>query len=363
MANANITQGNEWQNSSTFATNRSVSTSGSQSKDPSVIDYINYIFLPTTVSIGVAGNLITIVIMKSRFFSLKPSSYLLICLAVSDIVLLLTQPFNKAFFIKIVGQDVRALHDVTCKIYFIIRRSSKMTSSWFVVGLCIERFIAVWFPLKAKLVVSKRALLIGILAVYLIIFGFTGAWSYASKVVSGKCQPDAYDRNNAAARERFGAMLRAGSSLYSIIPMVILLTFTPLIIFKLVHHNQKRLFMTGSNSNKVKDDGRVTAMLIGVVIAYIIFVLPITVLHNAAYELQISAFASNNEAFNLYKEISQLLEQLNYSLNFFLYVMASYRFRSILWEFITCGHHRLQKSSLRTTNKSKSSSSTRKSNP
>lgn len=354
MAYSNLTLNASMQNStSTGNLTHSVSTSGSH-----LIDYINYIFLPATVVIGVSGNLITIVIMKSRHFSLKPSSYLLICLAISDTVLLLMQPFNKAFFIDIIGQDVRAINDVICKLYFVIRRTSKVTSSWFVVGLCIERFIAVWFPLRAKFVVTKRVVLTGILAVCLIVLAFTGSFSYSSKVVAGICQPDVYDRTDAAEVDRFGAMLKAGSCLYSIIPMVILITLTPLIVAKMVQQNQKRLVMAGPAINKVKDDGRVTAMLIGVVIAYVILVLPITILHNAAYELKISAFASNNEDFNLFKEISQLLEQLNHTLNFFLYVMTSYRFRSVFMNFLTCGHYRALKTPSSVTLKSRSSTKT-----
>ncbi|XP_061166817.1 neuromedin-U receptor 2-like [Saccostrea echinata] len=338
MTDNNITQSasNDISNTS-ISTNLSVSTSGSQESGPSVIDYVNYVFLPATVTIGITGNILTIIVMKSRQFSTVPSSYLLICLAVSDSVLLLTQPLNKDFVIDLIGQDIRALHNSTCKLYFIIRRASKMTSSWFVVGLCFERFIAVWFPLKAKFYITKRTLLAGILAIYAIIFAFTGAYSYASEIVKGICQPDVYDAKDPAARQRFGAMLRTASSLYSIVPMIILLTLTPLIIAKLVRHNQRRKIMKpqSSTAQRSKDDRRVTAMLIGIVLAYIILVLPITVLHNAAYELKISAFASNDAGFNLFKEISQLLEQLNYALNFFLYVMTSRHFRSVLWDKLT----------------------------
>ncbi|XP_062578275.1 probable G-protein coupled receptor 139 [Saccostrea cucullata] len=320
-----------------ISTNLSVSNSGSQDSGPSVIDYTNYVFLPATVTMGIMGNLLTIIVMKSKQFSTALSSYLLICLAVSDSVLLLVQPLNKDFVIDLIGQDIRSLHSATCKLYFVIRRASKMTSSWFVVGLCLERFIAVWFPLKAKIYITKRTLLSGILAIYIIIFAFTGAYSYASEIVEGKCQPDVYDRQDPTATQRFGAILRTASSLYSVVPMVILLTLTPLIIAKLIRHNQKGKTMKpqSSTAQRSKDDRRVTAMLIGIVLAYIILVLPITILHNAAYELKISAFASDNAGFNLFKEISQLLEQLNYALNFFLYVMTSRRFRGVLWEILS----------------------------
>ncbi|XP_062578283.1 growth hormone secretagogue receptor type 1-like [Saccostrea cucullata] len=349
MSDLNVTQRNHGNETTPFTSILLFSTSGPQESGPSVIDYINYVFLPATVTIGITGNLLTIVVMKSKQFSTAPSSYLLICLAVSDSVLLLIQPLNKSFVMDVIGQDVRALNSSLCKLYFVIRRASKVTSSWFVVGLCVERFIAVWFPLKAKFYMSKRTVLAGILAVYFVTFAFTGAFSYATDVVKGKCQPDAYDLEDPVARERFGAMLRAGTVLYSVAPMIILITLTPLIIGKLIHHNQTRKKMTGSAVNNSKDDGRVTAMLIGIVLAYIILVLPITILHNAAYELKISAFASNNDGFNLFKEISQLLEQLNYALNFFLYVMTSRRFRSVLLEVITCKSFSFERSKSKST--------------
>lgn len=43
--------------------------------------------------------------------------------------------------------------------------------------------------------------------------------------------------------------------------------------------------MMGLNFNKVKDDGCVIVMFIGVVIVYIIFVLLIMVFYNVVYEL------------------------------------------------------------------------------
>ena len=71
--------------------------------------------------------------MRSERYVGSPSSYLLILLAIADLVAVLSQPFNNLLFIDFV---VRAFNDITCKLYIMIRRLSKMTSSWAVVGLC-----------------------------------------------------------------------------------------------------------------------------------------------------------------------------------------------------------------------------------
>lgn len=104
--------------------------------------YVNYVLLPTMLVLGIGGNILTIVVMMSPKFRQLTSRIYLIFLALSDLTLLLTQPFNKMFVIEMIGFDVRALSDVGCKIFFWFFRTGKMTSSWFVVCLCVERFVA-----------------------------------------------------------------------------------------------------------------------------------------------------------------------------------------------------------------------------
>ena len=300
----------------------------------SIILYINYVFLPVSIIMGIVGNSLTILVMRSERYIGSPSSYLLILLAFADLVAVLSQPFNKLLFIDLVGIDVRAFNDITCKLYIMIRRLSKMTSSWAVVGLCIERFIAVWFPLKAKLLITKRAVSVYIVTVLVVIIIYTSVWSYASKVVNGKCNPDVYDYTDPTERTRFGIMLQGGTAIYSNVPTILLVTLTSLIIVKLFQHKRKRQRMTGSQNSTRDRDGKVTAMLIGIVIAYVILILPITILHNTAYHKQVKAFTDRSAGFSLFKEIVQLMEQLNYCLNFFLYIMTSKQFRESIGQIL-----------------------------
>lgn len=56
------------------------------------------------------------------------------------------------FVIEMIGFDVRVLLDVGCKIFFWFFWIGKMILLWFVVCLCVERFVVVWFLLKVKII-------------------------------------------------------------------------------------------------------------------------------------------------------------------------------------------------------------------
>lgn len=292
------------------------------------LEYVNIAMLPTCLVLGVLGNMITLIIMNRKAFSSLTSRYFLMSLAVSDCILLLTQPFNKIFVIKYFQRDFRALSDAGCKIYFWLFKSGKMTSSWFVVFLCLERFTAVQFPFRVRTVFCKRNCLIAVAIVYSVMAIFNGAWAYASKITNdGICHPDDYDKANPAAVALFRAMLTAGSCLYSLIPIIILVTVTPVIIINLVRRSYARKKMT-QNKGKDMDITRITSMLLAVAITYVLLVAPVTVMHNVAFYLGMNAFGENPKPFLIYRDVSQILEQLNYTINFFLYVASNRQFRN-----------------------------------
>ncbi|XP_052281298.1 growth hormone secretagogue receptor type 1-like [Dreissena polymorpha] len=121
-----------------------------------VFQIIGYIIQPLILVVGVAGNILTLVTMMFSRFKDLTSRYIILFLALSDTALLLTQPLNKFWIIKLIGIDLRALSTLSCKIFFVIFRSAKMTSSWLVVLLCVERYVAVIFPLRAKSILRKH---------------------------------------------------------------------------------------------------------------------------------------------------------------------------------------------------------------
>lgn len=90
-----------------------------------VLSYINYFLLPLLLVLGLTGNTLTIIIMQTKRFTHLTSRIFLIALALSDSVLLLTQPFNKNFILTLFQTDLRALSNVGCKAFSLFSKLPK----------------------------------------------------------------------------------------------------------------------------------------------------------------------------------------------------------------------------------------------
>lgn len=142
-------------NSASCFFNASNNSNGSLDDDiiaapPGNIDYAGYITVPLFFIVGICGNFTSICVMLSQQFRKMSVSVAIIALSVSDTWFIIMFPLNKLFVRELLGVDVRSLSVIGCKIFFWLWRTSKMTSSWFVVLICAERFIAVWLPFKVR---------------------------------------------------------------------------------------------------------------------------------------------------------------------------------------------------------------------
>lgn len=295
-----------------------------------------YVITPIVLIIGVFGNTMTILTVSSKSFSDLTSRYILIALALSDTTLIVLQPFNKLFVRDLFGFDVRAYSDGGCKFFFWLFRTSKMTSSWLIVILCFERFIAVVFPLKARKIVNKKSILALIFLDYFVIGTYNGFWSFSSVVENGVCKPDAVFPDTIIKYRNFMVM---GTSLYTFIPMTVMVILTPIIVWKLIKKRKRRQTIQldgGRVSKKDLKEVKASLVLIGIVVAFIVLVLPIAIMFFIAFWQSVSAFETNTLSFFIYREVAQHLELVNYSVNFFMYIMCSDTFRKKALQILRC---------------------------
>lgn len=71
-----------------------------------------------------------------------------------------------------------------------------------------------------------------------------------------------------------------------------------------------------------------TTMLVAIMVIYVLFVTPIIALHNIAFYIGVNAFGEKTKRFLLFRDVAHILEQLNYTMNFFLCVCLSRQFRT-----------------------------------
>jgi len=124
---------------------------------------------------------------------------------------------------------------------------------------------------------------------------------------------------------------------------------TPVIIVILVKksHQRKQL---GHAHWKGNDVTRPTTMLLTIMVTYILFVTPIGIVHIIANYIGINFFGINMTSFLVFRDIAQILELFNYTVNFFLYVCSSSQFRHGVL-MLLCSHNSLKRQDTWTTNK------------
>ena len=295
------------------------------------ITVISCSVVPLLLLIGLFGNTFTIIVMRSKRYRSSSTGVYLTALALSDVTFILAFPFVKSTTIDLFNIDVRAVSVIGCRLFYAVFRGTKICSSWFVVLICIERFLVVWFPLKAKVISNKRVALISVACVLVAEFTFEGARSGGIFVVNGLCLPY-YETPE--TKKMAAAMILTGTVLYNVIPTIILICATPMTMIKLFYHQRKRREMatyTGSD-----ETSRITVMLLSVTVAYIILVTPIAVAHSVAFFQGDNIYLSKEPGIIIFREIAQVLEQINYVINFFLYVISNASFRHHFCHLIEC---------------------------
>ncbi|XP_071093793.1 galanin-like G-protein coupled receptor npr-9 [Haliotis cracherodii] len=294
-----------------------------------VIKYVGYVTVPTLLVVSLTGNCLTIIVMLSKTFWNSPCSPFLVALAISDSTYSMVIPFSNIFFRQLIGFDIRALTESGCHIFFIVHKASKIISSWFIVAISVERFIAVWFPLKANSICKRRNLLLFVLTIYLGVYIFTGVWTFSTKIINGVCVPN-YATPDTAALAR--AYLVAGSMVFSLIPASILIILTPATCYKLFKQQAIRMELSVAHSNAGASNNRrasqTTVMLLGITIAYIILVTPTCIVHNICFSLKISLYETKDLTLSIARAVIQFTEQLNFSINFILYLLCNRSFRN-----------------------------------
>lgn len=339
-----------WSNSSMQTGNTTIPTPVGAADvvyvEQKIADFIWTYFPPIVVTVGTIGNLLSfVVLLRSRMRSTSVYFYLMV-LACADTMILYVSAF-KTWIRVVTGFELLYASDASCKIIFFLSLVSFHLAAWIIVLITLDRFIVVWFPLKATTmcILSRARLATVSLVTIIVVYNVHVFWTFGLVPMrSGgrRCLPvDAYKSFTLLPFH----ILRLIT--YSFLPFVIILVLNVAIIVRLrrtpmdlhgqdtQHHGHTSAATAGpaqkdgSAKSRVGGTGprphlRLTYMLLTVSIAWLLLTAPWTI------ESLINSWDSKDPRTRarqvLAKTVCFMLYYANHSINFFLYCITGNKF-------------------------------------
>jgi 7 transmembrane receptor (rhodopsin family) len=184
------------------------------------------IYITFVVStIGIIGNACTIIVLNQQTMRKWRSSILLSALAVADLLYLLI------IFLSIIDTltyQAIGFHRslLLCLTTVYITHVCSFLSATFTLSFTLQRFVAVFFPLHANTIISRRSSVINILLLIFISCTFYSFSFFLTNISHGQCRED----------ENYPALfplLIVDICLTFVLPFIFILLFNCAIVYKL----------------------------------------------------------------------------------------------------------------------------------
>ncbi|KAK2160973.1 hypothetical protein LSH36_123g01005 [Paralvinella palmiformis] len=288
--------------------------------------------------------------MKSRRFRHKSYSRYLCTLAVFDSLVLVAKLLDRVDgFLRYTDRPSLYANygDAGCKVYQFVEHVCYLMSSWLVLCMTLERFIAVTWPLRKDNLCKPRYAV----SVTLVVFA---VMSYSQTFRLIVLEQD--ENGDCVAPRRYQAVYVAlHIYLYQLVlqfmlPALLILVCNLVILYKIrrlrfrfaerslgrcYHAQQLPAGHTHARRNKT------TCMLLIVSFSYVGALLPLVLLSLAihvAMHVNTDLARQMFEKLNDVRQLLELVSELNYGINFYIYVLSGAQFRYELRHICTRAH-------------------------
>ena len=192
--------------------------------------------------------------------------------------------------------------------------------------MCLEKFFALYFPLKSKTVCTVKTAkwVTGVLALIFFVYDMQYLIIYKFEKANGVVNCIFTKRNHLAILDRIDSIL------YSFGPFTIMLLVNCAIVAKFMKTKCQNIFQNSTEStsqalNKYATKG--TAMVVTVSITFIILTAPVSIDQIMGKTLT---------TYPLYYVFMISMQYLNHSINGVLYCIAGTKFRDEMIQFLKC---------------------------
>ncbi|XP_053567797.1 growth hormone secretagogue receptor type 1 [Bombina bombina] len=276
--------------------------------------------------IGVFGNIMTMLVV-SQYKDMRTTTNLyLSSMAFSDLLIFLCMPLD---LYRLWQYRPWNFGSLLCKLFQFISESCTYATILNITALSVERYFAICFPLKAKVVITKGRVKMVILVLWVVSFVSAGP-IFVLVGVEHENGTDPYDTNECKATEY---AIKSGlltimvwtSSVFFFLPVFCLTILYSLIGRKL--WRRKRESIGPNTSIRDKNNKQTVKMLVVVVFAFILCWLPFHVaryLFSKSFEAGSWEIALISQYCNL---VSFVLFYLSAAINPILYNIMSNKYR------------------------------------
>ena len=293
---------------------------------------------PVVLTVGTVGNILTLIVLTRPRARQYSTAIYLIALSVVDFIALYTG-LLRIFVVGVFDVDIRRVSEVSCKLHIFFVYFSTHCSSWLVCAVTVERVLSVWFPHRVKTGCHPKSAVIGVLVIILcfmsinshLMFGFTLQKDFDN---STNCMPHA----NAYTKFIDKAWPWVDMTFLFLIPFAVIVTGNVLIIAR-VKFSQKLRRRSCPNVASQRTSGEpvffLTAMLVTLNVVFMLCVMPIVIYIIGQYTWwparDYTTYSDYELAINnLLWVIVNLLNYVNYAVNFLLYILCGSKFREEL---------------------------------
>ena len=308
---------------------------------------------PIIILLGIVGNLISLNVFMTKSIRKVSSSFYLIVLSISDLVVLLVYVFLEwldrglPFLPGRVTVSVIAIPGI-CRVFLYLSYASRFISAWLIVMFTGERYIGVCRPLQKRRICTHafaRRMVLGLVVLSLVLCIYKPALSGVD--VTGKVMLCTTLKDHQFVSFILDTVYAMSTT---IIPFLVITSFNCMIIKQLCIRSRLSRQMESPSGSKVL---RLEITLIMLVISscFVLVTLPYFVtwfsqflsskyvrgFDNATHKDRVNANHLRNVRY-----VTKTIYFLNFSMNFFLYSVTGTHFRQAL-RGIFCDKIRLLK--------------------
>ena len=304
-----------------------------------IVLYCSLLFFLT----GMVGNSLSVAVFSSKEMICVSSNIYLLVLAISDTLYLLSVFFTKTltvarcmYFVN-VPMDIYNRSTAMCKILQFFLDLFADYSACLIMAFTVERFIAVYMPLKYKDLCTLVRAKLTCFIIFAIVSVFIAPYHF---LYIGR--PFDYDVCTMLPETDaiFSNLYIVEAVIFRVIPVIVIAVLNVQIIIRvtMVTMLKRKQKFGQSQINKKKKDDRgmqLTIMLILVSTSYILVYIPVLV-HFVMWKLQrAKMLVVSDKTMTLMQNYTHVLYIGGFSINFFLYTLSGRIFREQLYKL--CG--------------------------